>query len=332
MKRSLPLAALLAPAALSAQLTVNDSLSTTYLTTLLEGLNITLSNLVVNCPPDAHGEFSGSSEIPITQGLVLTSGTADAVAGPVGDFASGGAMGAGDPDLDGLVSAPTLDACVLEFDCVPLGDTLLFNFVFGSEEYPEFAGTAFNDAFAIWLSGPGYPIPTNVAAIPGGTLVSINNVNAFTNAAYYVDNEAIPGVYCAYDGFTQNLTAFAVVAPGATYHFKVAVADVSDGIFDTGVFLEAFSFRSVMGVGTAIGQLPEDGLHLRPNGDLLEVRVPDGSFAGRGRIINDLGRTVRAFDLSGQATVVPVGDLRSGHYVVEFSDGRAIMREAFVKY
>ena len=90
MKRTLLLSAITLPGLLSAQLTITDSLSTSALTTLLEGFNITISNLTVNCPESAYGEFDGTSEIPITHGLVLTSGTADAVAGTVYDFASGG--------------------------------------------------------------------------------------------------------------------------------------------------------------------------------------------------------------------------------------------------
>ena len=330
MQRSLPLAFLLIPAALQAQLTITDGLTPVQITGLLEGFNISISNLTINCADSAFGQFNGASEIPIANGLVLTSGLATSVAGPVGSFASGVTSMAGDPDLAGLVGGgPTYDACVLEFDCVPLGDTLLFNFAFGSEEYPEFVGSAFNDVFAIWLTGPGYPIPTNVAAIPGGTPVSINNVNAGVNATYYVDNEAIPGVYCAYDGFTQNLTAFAVVTPGATYHFKTAIADVADGAFDSGVFLEAFSFRSVMGP-TALGeQASGDGSIVRDQSGTLIITLPEGRTNMQGRLIDAMGRIASRFRVSGSTTSVSTTGLRSGHYTMELTDGQGSLRRSF---
>ena len=317
MKKVLFLAALFTAASTRAQLTITDSLSVGSLTSLLQGLNITISNLTVNCAGSAFGEFNGVSEIPITHGLVMTSGGADLVAGPNMSSSHTATPGTpGDVDLEALIGGGTTthDACVLEFDCTPLGDTLLFNFSFGSEEYLEFVGSSFNDVFAIWLTGPGFPIPTNVAAIPGGTPVSINNVNATTNPAYYVNNETPPGMHCALDGFTQNLTAFAVVTPGATYHFKVAVADVSDGIFDSAVLLEAFSFRSVMSVSTGIAATDPNTIALNEADGSLQI-----SFAGEaseGRIIDALGRTMCSFELVAGAAQVPVADLASGQFIV----------------
>lgn len=305
----------------SAQLTVTDSLGTAALTSLLEGLNITITNLTVNCAGAAFGQFSGASEIPITNGLVLTTGAAEGVAGPVANFASVANNTPGDTDLINLLGGigvgVTFDACVLEFDCVPLGDTLLFNFAFGSEEYPEFVGSGFNDVFAIWLSGPGFPIATNVAAIPGGTPVSINNVNATTNATYYVDNEIPAGVNCAYDGFTQNLTAFAVVTPGANYHIKVAVADVGDMIFDTGVFLEAFSFRSVFGISSGMqsGRAPTPSITC--DGSTITIA---GATPTNARLLDLTGRTVLRFRVLDAPTML-TPDLPAGSYVVALENG-----------
>ena len=77
-------------------------------------------------------------------------------------------------------------------------------------------------------------------------------MNAGINADFFGDNEAQLRQSVAYDGFTTNLTAFAVVVPGEAYHFKTAVADVADAAFDSGVMLEAFSFRSMGGLSTGL--------------------------------------------------------------------------------
>ena len=151
-----------------AQITITDSLDVSGIAGLLQGFGVTVSNVAVNCAPNAMGHFSGSSELAIGQGLMLTTGCAACVADSSGAFVNGTNNTGGDADLemDLGMAGITMDACALEFDCVPVGDTLLFNFSFGSEEYPEYVGSSFNDAFAIYINGPGFLTQTNVAAIP----------------------------------------------------------------------------------------------------------------------------------------------------------------------
>ena len=223
--------------------------------------------------------------------------------------------GGGDADLDMDLGTPglTMDACALEFDCVPVGDSLLFNFSFGSEEYPEYVGSSFNDAFAIYITGPGFLVPTNVAAIPGGTLVSINNVNAGVNYTYFHDNQDPPGQYVAYDGFTTNLTAFAVVQPGETYHFKVVVADVADMVFDSGVFLEAFSFHSPLHANGITGS-QHNAMRLFQQGDNLLLHVSAAAVQGQPVLILDAtGSIVRQQRLSNAMTDRKSTRLNSSH-------------------
>jgi outer membrane protein OmpA-like peptidoglycan-associated protein len=48
-----------------------------------------------------------------------------------------------------------------------------------------------------------------------------------------------------YDGFTKVLKASCLLEPWKLYHLKIAIGDVGDAIFDSGVFLEEGSFVSV---------------------------------------------------------------------------------------
>ena len=316
MKHFSTLALVLFATSASAQLTVTDSLSSASIAQLLAGLNVEISNVQVNCANSAMGHFSGTSEMEITEGLVLTSGQADLVAYPVGMFASAYVGAPGDADLNFSLAGTggiTQDACVLEFDCTPLGDTLLFNFSFGSEEYLDFVGSSFNDVFAIYLTGPGYPFPTNVAALPDGTPVSINNVNNGINSNYFYNNEAGNGLYVAYDGFTTNLTAFAVVSPEEDYHFKVAVADVSDGVFDSGVFLEAFSFRSELGMTTGID---EALLCVQCTNYGWVATVPHNNVGDELVVTDAKGSVVQRERISSERLDLDLGGLGQGLYVV----------------
>lgn len=321
-----------------AQLTVTDSLSNSQIASLLQGSGLTISNLVVNCPGESIGQFSGTSEMPITQGLVLSTGLVDSVAGPASLFTTYINNMPGDPDLQALTPPwTTYDACVLEFDCVPTGDTLLFNFSFGSEEYPEFVNSSFNDVFAIFLSGPGITGTINTAALPSGTPVSIDNVNAGTNSNYFYDNQNPVGQFCSYDGFTTNLTAFAEVFPSSTYHFKVAIADVGDTQFDSGVFLEAFSFRSVMAVPTSIADIQDENkLKVFPNpaSDHVQLNYQlNGTSAVVVSIYDVTGKLVYSENYGTQLTGIyshnmELGQFDAGAYTLIFttSQGNSVRK------
>ncbi len=197
------------------------------------------------------GYFDASNaNFPIAEGIVMSSGDVNDIPAPGGTFASTVVGVAGDADLDVVSNAGTNDAVVLEFDFVPTGDSIKFDYIFGSEEYPEFVNGGFNDVFAFIISGPGFAGPfanggENIALIPGTvTPVTIDNVNDGLNSQYYVDNAAGGADGIVYDGYTVTLTALAEVQCGETYHLKFAIADAGDSSYDSGVFLEARSFNS----------------------------------------------------------------------------------------
>jgi outer membrane protein OmpA-like peptidoglycan-associated protein len=206
-----------------------------------------------------------SSNLAIKDGIILSTGRAMMVNGPNDKRNSGTSVfGMGDDDLARVIYGETYDATALEFDFVPEQDSISFNFIFGSEEYPEYVGSRFNDVFAFFLSGPGIKIKRNIAMIPNTFLpVAINNLNYKKNQQYYVDNNFFfdkkgelkkkylkPKYQDAYkrslqyDGYTTLLPAQANVIPFRTYHIKIVIADVGDHVYDSGVFLEGGSFRS----------------------------------------------------------------------------------------
>jgi hypothetical protein len=213
-----------------------------------------------------------------------------------------------------------------------MGDTLLFNFAFGSEEYPEFVGSAFNDVFAIFLSGPGFTPQQNVAQLPDGTPVAINNVNAGLNDDYFIDNEVQMGEFLAYDGFTTNLTAFAVVVPGESYHFKTAIADVSDMIYDSGVMLEAFRFRSMGGLSTGLnGVTGQPAPMARVRDGRLELLFFDGLEGANATILDAMGRVVRTFRVAGSSMSVEIASLAMGGYSLRVGTPEGPIVRRFVK-
>ena len=251
------------------QLVINQTMTPTQLVqNVLLGGGVTVSNITMTLgSATQYGSFSNgaTTNLGLNSGIVLTSGKATDIPNKASVLASSTLGNPGDPDLTAVVSPDdTHDANVLEFDFVPLSDTIKFRYVFGSEEYPEFVNS-FNDVFAFFITGQnpagGNYTKTNIALVPGTTLpVTIDNVNegqgtcptlnGCTNCAYYVNN--CTGKTIVYNGFTTPLTAIAHVVPCTTYHLKIAIADVSDDALDSGVFLEANSLSSTgVSVSTA---------------------------------------------------------------------------------
>lgn len=230
---------------------------------VLLGPGVIVSNILYNGSPAALGSFQATNTVlGIDEGIVLTTGTViDNGDGPQGPNNQAGAgmdnnIG-GSALLSNLISGTqTYNAGILEFDFIPYSDTVRFKYVFGSDEYPEFAppnSSGFNDVFGFFISGPGINGIQNIAQLPnGGGVVSINNVNAITNAQYYNYNgdggtppyDSNP-MYIQYDGFTDVLEAVSQVECGQTYHLVIAIADVGDGQWDSGIFLEANSLSSL---------------------------------------------------------------------------------------
>lgn len=266
-----------------AQLVVDNTITVSDLVqNVLLGGGVTATNITFNGLPGNQaflqmGSFDATNaQVGMQQGILLSSGDVDVAVGPNNNDGAtlplGGFNTAGDPDLDLVSNAGTNDAAVLEFDFVPAGDSLSFNYVFASEEYLEFVNLGFNDVFGFFLSGPGISGPfsnnaINIALIPGtSTPVSIDNVNTGSFPQYYVDNgdgltapfNSDPQ-YVQFDGLTTVLAARALVQCGQTYHLKIAIADAGDAILDSGVFLEAGSFSSPNAVSIAIETESSDG-------------------------------------------------------------------------
>ncbi len=231
---------------------------------ILLGQGVTVSNIVYNGHANAIGFFKGNTNLGLDSGIVMTTGTVLSPNGPIGPNNLGtsgidNGMG-GDIDLQTISGVNTFNAAVLEFDFIPSSDTVRFRYVFGSEEYNEYVCGTKNDAFAFIISGISVPLAaTNIALIPGTTTqVSINTLNNgkigvngggavncnLNNSAYFFDNETPPGATIQYDGFTKVLTAMSPVICGEKYHLKIAIADGGDGLYDSGVFLEANSLTS----------------------------------------------------------------------------------------
>ena len=282
----------------SAQLVTTNNLTVSqYVQDVLLGANVAVSNITfnggaANVTSNAVGGFDcPDCNLGIPSGFAMCTGDVLNMVGPNNTSSNGTGNGISgtpatyDPDLYTLIQANGFSAmndwAIIEFDFVPLGDTIQFVYVFGSEEYPEYTGAgacnSFSDVFGMFISGPGINgtyanNAINMAQIPGTTdFVSIQNLNGGCDGTeepgdancnyceFYVNNGdgstepyMSDDYYIQYDGFTTPLTAMALVQCGQTYHLKLAICDTQDGSYDTGIFLQRESFTSNLVVQTTL--------------------------------------------------------------------------------
>jgi gliding motility-associated-like protein len=263
---------------------------------VLAGGGVQISNVQLFGDSAQVGEFDNGSSVnlSINRGVVMTTGSIpgqlvdDGFSGTINspaNFATlstsfNNTVDAGDDvDLNTIISsfgatANTNNKAVIEFDFIPSGDSLRFNYIFGSEEYNGFVCSQFFDVFGFFLSGPGINgiytnNAVNIALVPGTNLpVSMNTINdgignggglcppgGLDHTNLFIDNQNAQnfGVY----GFTRTLTAEASVICGETYHIKLVIANGVDNGFDSWVWLEAASFNSSVPNFSATNLLPD---------------------------------------------------------------------------
>ena len=252
---------------MTGQVTITQPYTTAeeYVQEILLGEGVTATNITYTGSLAQLGLLeNGSGVFSVESGLMLN--TDDATC----EGFCGDCLGGSVPDqdlLDVANSVPPLinqtftvssvnDVCILEFDFEAGGDSIAFNYVFGSDEYLTYVNTTYNDIFAFFLSGPGITGPyASPAGFPDGAIniaqvpesdpllpVTISSVNNVTNSDYYIDNPAQEGI-CT-NGYTTTFTAAAAVQCGETYHIKLAIADGSDTALESFVVLESGSFSS----------------------------------------------------------------------------------------
>ncbi|MDY8136240.1 choice-of-anchor L domain-containing protein [Aquimarina sp. 2201CG5-10] len=222
------------------------------------------------------------SDFPFDEGIVLTTGIAVESEGPNDSFFNGAGLQSwiGDDDLKTILDNTngddfeTFNATTFQFDFIPEGNTLVFDFIFASEEYERDyeCSASVRDGFAFLIKGPGIPDDSgtvfggsNIAAIPGSNNIVVNtgSIHVDTDAQgnpfrcggevlgvnffpeLYVSNSGTNNTnIMQFDGYTQILNTETIVVPGETYTIKFVIADRGDADLDSAVFIRGFSVKS----------------------------------------------------------------------------------------
>ena len=260
----------------------------------LAGYGVSISNVSSNLKPTTKsvGTFMASlADFPLSRGLVMSNGNIDSIPKSnksktlstrmnYADTLAGNSLGKQllqtilNRQSSTEVPQRATEISTIKFDLLPIGDTLSFKYIFGSEEYPEFVCSQFNDIFGFFIKGPGIQGDSiynetsmegfsNMARIPGKDLpVAINTVNSGISGAnartencqfspegtaqFTPNDKKENPLYSSlqFDGLTKVLTAKSAVIPCQVYTLVLAISDVGDRLFDSGIFLERGSMIS----------------------------------------------------------------------------------------
>ncbi|MCI0638185.1 MAG: choice-of-anchor L domain-containing protein [Gemmataceae bacterium] len=239
------------------------------------------------------GTFTGGDPvIGLESGIILSTGGVKNVEGTnTTELMTQNNGLAGNATLDGLTGGfTTNDATVLDFDFVANSSTLQFQYVFASDEFNEWKNTRYNDVFAFFVDGQ------NIALLPNSNgpqgPVSINNSNlVVNNSQFFINNDLASGLprETEMDGLTTVLTATATVNPGQTYHIKLAIADASDHLWDSNVFIKLLNRSPILTVNAPTVTVGEgsvatiSGAFSDADGDAVALTVSKGNLtAGSG--------------------------------------------------
>jgi len=250
--------------------TVDSGVITTAVVGTSSGITVTGMTLSANTgflTEMSSGTFTagpGAAYGLSGNGIILSTGD-------VADYGDGPATGFGGSTTFGVPATPAQELLLdpvtggqfdhndvtqldINFDLQAGFDTLFFELVFGSEEFPTFVGTSFIDAFAIYLNG------TNIATFNGEPV----NVNHPDFAA--ITGTELNGVLAP--GGDPLLTFAAQLTDGQTNNtITFIIADSADTSLDSTVYIASLG-------GTVPGVLPP------PPPALLDVDVVPTTIVG----------------------------------------------------
>ncbi len=258
-------------------ITLVDNQTAAVLANTLAGKGIQVAGgFTLNCSTLANGTFVNVNPTPnlslaIDSGIVLCTGRVLSTATDTGINANRFRLASNnlgitttDAQITSLAgsSAVQRDLCFLQFDFVPRGDSAFIDYVFASEDYPEYVCLQYFDAFGIFVQAPSDTFK-NYSKVPGTNInVSVNSINdtskqtGVTNfntycrglgagspfIQYYTTN--LINNHIVYDGMTKVLRARIPVLPNLTHTMKLVIADILDANFDSGLFFKKSSFNS----------------------------------------------------------------------------------------
>lgn len=254
----------------------------------------------------SNGDALAPGATPGDTGVILSTGRASHFTRSSGDPNRSGSTStntpgqSNNPDFNAAAGTNTYDASYLDISFIPTGSVMTMQFVFSSEEYPEYTNSLYQDFVGVWVNGT----QTDLAVGNGDT--DPGNINSASNENLFLDNTG-DAYNTEMDGLTVTMSLTMNVIPGVVNTIRIGIADVTDSSYDSNLLIAADSVQTDL-------VAMQDSTTLFPTGDVdLDVTAND---------VNISGGTLTITHINGVAVVAgDIVNLNTGQSVQLNPDG-----------
>lgn len=232
------------------ELTINNNASAIQMAQEIFGAGVTVTDASYSGDRRSSGTYSNGDTIsgdvtPGDTGVILSTGRTSNFTQSSGstntntsNSTSTNTRGVNnDSDFNAAAGTSTYDAAFMEVEFIPDGDTLTLQFVFSSEEYPEYVDSLYQDFIGVWVNGSLVDLGI------GDGDIDPNNINAGDNESLFISN--LNDEYnTEMDGFTATLTLKMNVNPDEVNTLKIGIADVTDSSYDSNLLIAGGSAQT----------------------------------------------------------------------------------------
>lgn len=314
--------------------TVREGTTATDMANAIFGNGVTVTGATYFGDNDSAGIYSGGTTTspgvtPGDTGVILSTGNAEDFTNTSGANANQSTNTSTNTSgtnnfgpYNTAAGARTYDAATLDIDFIPDADVMTMQFVFSSEEYPEFENSIYQDFVGIWINGTLVPMDVGNGDVDPGNVNTTNNINMYVANQNSEANTEM-------DGFTITLTLTMFVNPGVVNSMRIAIADVADSSYDSNLLIAGNSVQTDL---VAIS----DNVDLFPTGEreidvlandinngvgTLTITHINGTAVSVGDTITlPTGQTVR-LNADGTFTVTGDGDVENFNFTYTIDNG-----------
>lgn len=225
-------------------------------------------------------------------------------------------------DFNEAAGTNTYDASYLDISFIPDSGVMTMQFIFSSEEYPEFQNSVYQDFVGVWINGEQVELTTGNGDADPGNLNSTNNENLFldnSNDAYNTEM----------DGLTVTMTLTMNVTPDEVNTIRIGIADVSDSSYDSNLLIAGNSVQADFVAMEDSTYLDPDGSKtidvlandVDSSGGTLTITHVNGVAVSAGSLVTlNTGQTVQ-LNANGTLTLTGDGDADEFNFTYTASNG-----------